>query len=131
MARPRRETPTEGELEILKVLWLKGPCTVRDVLDELCKCRKRAYTSVMSLLNIMADKGLVEREPQGRAFVYKTKVARETTLGRLVKHVLRGPFEGSASSLVMQVLQQSKPSAGELEEIRRAIDEYRSQEHKQ
>ncbi len=70
MARPQQATPTEGELEILKVLWNGGPCTVREVLTELNKRRNRAYTTVMSLMNIMADKGLVDRTARGRAFVY-------------------------------------------------------------
>src|SRR5690606_21100544 len=67
MPRPRLSTPTEGELEILKVLWERGPLTVREVLTELNAARVRAYTSVMSLMNIMTDKGLLHREPQGRA----------------------------------------------------------------
>ena len=130
MARPKQETPTAGELEILKVLWNQGPCTVREVLNELNRERPRAYTSVMSLLNIMTDKGLVDRKPQGRAFVYEAKRPREKTLGRMVKHLLAGAFEGSASSLVSHVLDQSKPSLEELDEIRRAIDEHRRREKK-
>ena len=129
MARPQQATPTEGELEILKVLWNGGPCTVREVLTELNKRRNRAYTSVMSLMSIMADKGLVDRKARGRAFVYKAKRPRERTLGRMVKHLLGGAFEGSTTSLVSQVLDQSKPSPGELVEIRRILDQYEREEH--
>src|SRR5687768_8738246 len=80
MARPKQQTPTDGELEILHVLWDRGPSTVRDVLEVLNAKRPRAYTSVMSLLNIMVDKGLVNREADGRAFVYRARRPRERTL---------------------------------------------------
>ena len=82
MPRPKEEQPTAGELEVLKVLWDRGPSTVRDVMDVLKASRPRAYTSVMSLLNVMTDKGLLVRVPQGRAFVYKPKTDRSRTLRR-------------------------------------------------
>lgn len=126
MARPRQETPTEGELEILKVLWERGPSTGREVLDVLAAQRKRAYTSVMSVLNIMADKGQVIRKPHGRAFIYSAKRPREKTLGTMVSSLLGRAFEGSAASLVSQLLDQSKPSPEELDQIRKAIEEYES-----
>lgn len=128
MARRMQENPTEGELEILKVLWDRGPCTVREVLEVLMTQRKRAYTSVMSVLNIMTDKGQVTRQPQGRAFVYSAKRPREKTLGKMVSSLLGRAFEGSASSLVSQLLDQSKPTPEELDKIRKAIDEYESEE---
>ena len=100
---------------------------MRGVLDVLITRRRRAYTSVMSLLNIMNDKGLVTRKPQGRAFVYQVKKPRQLTLGGMVQHLLGGAFGGSASLLVSHVLDQSKPSAQELEEIRKAIDAYQEE----
>ena len=124
MARPKEEQPTAGELEILKVLWDRGPSTVRDVMQALHEERPRAYTSVMSLLNVMTDKGLVVREPEGRAFVYRPKAQRERTLRRMVGDLLGRAFEGSAHELVAHLLDQKKPSATELEEIRRTIAEY-------
>lgn len=129
MARRKSETPTEGELEILQVLWDRGPSTVREVLEVLNQRRPRAYTSIMSLLNIMTDKGLVTREPQGRAFVYKSRRPRERTLGKIVDSVLGQAFGGSAHKLVNHVLQQSKPSPEELDEIRRVIESYERQEN--
>jgi predicted transcriptional regulator len=128
MARRKLETPTEGELEILQVLWDRGASTVREVLDVLNPKRERAYTSVMSLLNIMADKGLVVRQPQGRAFVYRARKPRERTLGKIVGAVLGKAFEGSAHELVAHVLEQSRPSPEELEQIRRVIEAYQPQE---
>ena len=124
MARRPQETPTEAELEVLKVLWDRGPSTVREVLEVLNAKRKRAYTSVMGVLNIMADKGQAIRKPQGRAFIYSAKRPREKTLGKMVNSLLGRAFEGSASSLVSQVLDQSKPAPEELDKIRKAIEEY-------
>jgi predicted transcriptional regulator len=130
MPRPKEEQPTAGELEVLKVLWDRGPSTVREVMDVLNADRPRAYTSVMSLLNVMTDKGLVIRRPQGRAFVYQPAEARETTLGQMVGDLLGRAFEGSTSQLVAHLLDQSKPTKSELDEIRRAIQEYQ-QEYQQ
>jgi predicted transcriptional regulator len=128
MARPRRATPTEGELEILHVLWESGPATVREVLEALRQDRPRAYTSVMTLLNVMVDKGLVVREPRGRAFVYRARKPREQTLGKLVSDLLRRAFQGSASSLVAHMLDQTKPSSEELAAIERLIASYKRSE---
>jgi len=127
MSRPKEEQPTAGELEVLKVLWDHGPSTVRKVMDVLNAERPRAYTSVMSLLNVMTDKGLVMRQPQGRAFVYRPKSDRERTLRRMVGDLLGRAFEGSTSQLVAHLLDQSKPTADELEQIRRAIEQYQQQ----
>ena len=123
MSRPKEEQPTAGELEVLKVLWDRGPSTVREVMDVLNQGRPRAYTSVMSLLNVMTDKGLVVREPQGRAFIYRAKTNRGRTLRRMVGDLLGRAFEGSTSQLVAHLLDQTKPSPAELDEIRRAIEE--------
>jgi predicted transcriptional regulator len=124
MARPKHEQPTPGELEVLKILWDEGPSTVRQVMQALNRTRRRAYTSVMSLLNVMTDKGLVARKPQGRAFVYTARTSRESTRSRLLGDLLGRAFEGSASALVAQLLDQSNPSSDELDEIRRTIEAY-------
>jgi len=126
MARPKEEQPTAGELEVLKVLWDRGASTVREVMDVLNADRPRAYTSVMSLLNVMTEKGLLVREPQGRAFVYRPRTDRGRTLKRMVGDLLGRAFEGQASQLVAHLLDQSKPTAEELNEIRRAIEQYQS-----
>src|SRR5262245_51342599 len=127
MPRPKEEQPTAGELEVLKVLWDRGPSTVRDVMDVLNEARPRAYTSVMSLLNVMTEKGLLVRQPQGRAFIYRPKSDRQRTLRRMVGDLLGRAFEGSTSQLVAHLLDQSRPSADELNEIRRAIEQYQQQ----
>ncbi len=124
MARPRHEHPTPGELEILQVLWRRGPCTVREVMKVLNPTRRRAYTTVMSLMNVMFEKGLLEREPKGRAFVYKPRATRKKTLSGMVRDLLCRAFDGSASTMVVHLLEQADLSEDELDEIRRAIDAY-------
>src|SRR5262245_18731591 len=111
MARPKEEPPTTGELEVLKVLWDRGPCTVREVMDVLNEVRPRAYTSVMSLLNVMTEKRLVVREPQGRAFVYKARSHRGRTLRRMIGDMVGRAFEGSTRQLVAHLLDQTRPTA--------------------
>jgi predicted transcriptional regulator len=130
MARPKEDRPTDGELEVLKVLWDRGPSTVREVLDVLTVARPRAYTSVMSLLNVMTEKGLVTRQAQGRAFIYRAKTGRARTLRHLVGRLVGRAFEGSTAELVAHLLDQTKPSDEELEEIRRAIKDYQQQRSK-
>src|SRR4029453_10536686 len=124
MPRPKEEQPTAGELEVLKVLWDRGPSTVREVMDVLNERRERAYTSVMSLLNVMTDKGLLVRVPQGRAFAYKQKTDPRETVGGLLEAPPGRAFDGSASQLVAHLLDQSQPTSEELAEIRRTIQQY-------
>jgi BlaI family transcriptional regulator, penicillinase repressor len=124
MPRHRQETPTEVELEILQVLWEREPATVRQVADVLDKTRPRAYTSILGMLNVMYEKGLVVREKEGRAHLYRTSKSRENTLGGVVSDLLGRAFRGSTTSLITQVLEQSKPSKQELVEIRKAITDW-------
>jgi BlaI family transcriptional regulator, penicillinase repressor len=127
MARPRHEQPTPAELEILKILWQRGaPSSVRNVLEIVNRDAQpqRAYTSVMSLLNVMTDKGLLRREPFGRAFLYEVVTAREQTLRSLLGETLERVYNGSASLLVAHLLDQSNPSGEELHQIRSLLDDY-------
>ncbi|MFC1783200.1 BlaI/MecI/CopY family transcriptional regulator [Planctomycetota bacterium] len=124
MARPRHEHPTPAELEVLQVIWQQGPSTVREVMTELNRKRPRAYTSVMSLMNVMTQKGLINQKPQGRAFVYSSNITQTKTQARLVGDLLNRAFDGSASALVAHLLQQARPDRQELEEIRKAISEF-------
>ncbi len=127
MARPRHEQPTPAELQVLKVLWDRhGPSTVRDVFEIVNRESNppRAYTTVMSLLNVMTDKGLLRRSPHGRAFLYEPVSPREQTLRLLLGETLEKVYNGSASLLVAHLLDQSHPSANELDQIRALLDEY-------
>src|SRR5579862_7166956 len=105
--------PTDAELEILRVLWDRGPSTVREVYATLRREREVGYTTVLKFLQIMATKGLVERDETARAHVYKAKVAQEQTQRQLVDHLLERAFAGSASRLMMQALAGRKSSASE------------------
>lgn len=125
MPRPRSDNPTPGELEVLQILWDRGESTVRDVMESLAESRPRAYTSVMSLLNVMVDKGLLRRRSEGRAFVYWPRVERASTLRRMVADLRERAFGGSTEQLVLHVIEQSHPTPRELEQIRLLIDAYR------
>jgi len=124
MVRPKHKHPTPGELEVLKILWARGPATVRQVMEVLNKRRRRHYTSVMSLMNVMTEKRLLKRRPMGRAFIYEAAVDRQKTFGQIVDDLLARVFEGSASALVAHLLGRSSASSEELEGIRKAIDQY-------
>ena len=129
MARPKQDQPTPAELEILKVLWERGTLSVREVLETLnSEGRERAYTTVMSLLNVMTEKGLLRRTPRGRAFLYTAKSPRERTLGQLLGDLLGRAFEGSPSALVAQLLDEANPTQQELDEIRKTIAQYQKQQ---
>jgi BlaI family penicillinase repressor len=133
VARPKHENPTPAELEILHLLWSEGALTVREVMERLNRKRQhlgrqRAYTSVMSLMNVMTDKGMLARKADGRAFVYEAALAREQTLGEMVADLLGRAFGGSAAALVTHVLEQANPDERELSEIRRTIRQYQQEQ---
>lgn len=130
MPRPKSEHPTPGELEVLKVLWDRGPCTVRQVWEVLDEQRQRHYTSVNSLLNVMTDKGLLQCNTEGRAYLYAANVDREDTAGELAEDLVGRVFGGSASGLLLKVLDRCNPSAEEMDEIAKIIREYRRQREK-
>ena len=119
--RPQR--PTDAELEILTVLWSRGPSTVRGVLDVISGRKPTQYTTVLKMMQIMTDKGLVRRDERQRAHVYEAQLAQELTQQQMVGDLLERVFNGSASSLVMQALATKKTSASELSEIRKILDE--------
>jgi BlaI family transcriptional regulator, penicillinase repressor len=123
-ARGRTTTrPTDGELEILRVLWERGPSTVREVHEALEDNRGTGYTTVLKLLQIMTEKGLVLRDEKERAHVYEARFPREDTQRLLVGDLLERAFAGSASALVLRALSSKKTSAAELAQIRRLLDE--------
>lgn len=124
MARPKYPQPTPAELEALHVLWDRGPSTVREVMDVLEDTRPRAYTSVMSLLSVMAEKGLCDRDLRGRAFVYKPKMDRAQTQGGLLADIVKRAFGGSPSNLVAQLLEQTRPSSTEVDQIKKVVSDY-------
>ncbi len=124
MMSKRPPKPTEAELEILQVLWERGPSTVRQVHDALSASKQTGYTTILKLLQIMTDKGLVERNEEQRSHVYTAGSPQELTQRQLVRDLLDRAFGGSARTLVMQALAAGQASPEELAEIRRLLDEY-------
>jgi predicted transcriptional regulator len=118
------QKPTATELEILRVLWARGPSTVRDVLDCLSQKRGTGYTGVLKLLQIMTSKGIVRRDESQRAHVYEAGLPAEQTKRQLAGDVLQRVFEGSASQLMMHVLAGRRTSREEIEELHRIIDSH-------
>jgi predicted transcriptional regulator len=116
--------PTDAELEILRVLWVRGPSTVREVHEALNKVRPAGYTTILKFMQIMTDKGLLRRNEDQRAHVYEARVPQAETQRMLVGELLDKAFEGSAANLLMQALASKPASAEELSTIRQLLDEY-------
>jgi predicted transcriptional regulator len=114
--------PTDGELAILRVLWERGPSTVRQVHELVA--REGAYTTTLKLLQIMAEKGLVARDESERTHVYAAAQPAQATQRQIVKDLLDKAFAGSAADLVLQALSAKRASAEELAEIRRMIEAF-------
>lgn len=125
MARHKTQRPTDRELAILRVLWGRGPSTVRQVNEAISTDRSTGYTTTLKLMQIMTEKGLVLRDESDRTHVYRANVAEEKTQRQLVGDLMDRAFGGSARKLVMQALAAKKVSAAELEKIRRLLDTIR------
>ena len=118
------QKPTASELEILRVLWARGPSTVREVHEELSEKKALGYTTVLKLLQIMTAKGTVRRNEEQRAHVYEACQPATETKRQLVGDVLQRVFEGSASELMIHALEGRRTSKKELDELRRLLDAY-------
>jgi BlaI family penicillinase repressor len=114
--------PTDTELAILRVLWRLGPATVRAVHAELNRAQETGYTTVLKMLQIMTEKGLVRRDESERSHVYEPALSEQHVQRQLVGHLLERAFGGSAQKLVLQALAAKKSSPQELAEIRRLLD---------
>ena len=123
MAQPQPPRPTPAELEILRSLWKHGPSTVREVQERLDASRPTGYTTVLKLLQIMTDKGLVKRNESERAHVYTATAPEEATQKQLVRDLVDRAFGGSASQLVLHALATRKTSRRDLARIRELLDE--------
>jgi len=115
--------PTDGELAILNVLWEKGPSTVRDVHEIVGRAQKTGYTTILKLMQIMTEKGLVTRDESQQAHVYKAAVSENQTQRSFMGDLLERVFSGSAKKLVMHALAAKKASPTELAEIRKLLDD--------
>jgi BlaI family transcriptional regulator, penicillinase repressor len=121
-APPGKPTPTE--LDILRILWERGPSTVRDVHEVLSQARPIGYTGVLKFLQIMTAKGSVRRDETARAHIYEACQTAANTKGQLVGDLIERTFGGSASQLVMHALSGKRASQTEIDEIRRILDDY-------
>jgi BlaI family transcriptional regulator, penicillinase repressor len=124
MGMEQTPKPTSTELEILRVLWERGPSTVREVHEILAQAKPTGYTTVLKLLQIMTIKGTVSRNEDARAHVYEARQPAESTKRQLVGDLLQRAFAGSASQMMMHALSDKRASASEIEEIRLMLDEY-------
>jgi BlaI family penicillinase repressor len=123
MKRSTLPKPTDAEIALLRVLWQRGPSTVREVWEQAGHTQQTGYTTVLKTLQIMLTKGLVQRDETDRSHVYRAALAQEATQRQLVGHLLDRVFAGSARKLVMQALSVRKASRQELAEIRKLLDE--------
>ena|SRR5687767_5409382 len=125
MPRLPDHRPTDAELAILRVLWSRGPCTVRDVHEQLTRQRpgkSTGYTTVLKLMQIMAERGIVRRDESQRSHVYRASASQQSTQRSLVSDLLDRAFGGSAQALVQQALSVKPASRDELAEIRKLLD---------
>jgi BlaI family transcriptional regulator, penicillinase repressor len=120
--------PTEVELEILRALWDKDSATVRELYEVVSMRRALGYTSVLKTLQIMTEKGLVERTEAGKAHVYRAAASQEETQNQLLRDLSERLFSGSAAQLAMHALSMQPASEEELQEIRRIIKQKREQQ---
>ena len=122
MARPASKHPTQLELEILKILWRDGPAAVRHVRQALAPDRKRAHTSVMTVMNIMVDKGYVTRAKDGGSYVYRPVVSEQTTQQRMLTDLVDRAFDGSATAAMLNLLETSDLDGEEIKRLRALIN---------
>ena len=116
--------PTDAELEILTVLWSRGPSTVREVHEVIAGRKPAQYTTVLKQLQVMAEKGLVRRDESQRSHVYQPARSREWTQQQLAGDLLNRAFDGSAKGLLLGALSARRASKKEVEELRRLLDDY-------
>jgi predicted transcriptional regulator len=129
MSEPKLPRPTDAELAILQVMWERGPSTVREVHEVLNQGDAgTGYTTVLKLMQIMTEKGLVERDESQRAHVYRTRATQQKTQRQLVTDLLNRAFGGSPTRLAMQALSTKKASAEELAELRQLLDTLEEEE---
>lgn len=115
--------PTDAELEILQVLWDHGPCSVRFVNDELSKNKEVGYTTTLKLMQIMAEKGIADRDTSSRRHLYEASIPRDEAQNRLLKKLADLAFGGSAVRLAMQALGHENASKNEITELRALLDQ--------
>lgn len=123
MARPASKHPTDGELEILRILWASGSCTLSEVCDALRENRDVATTTVATMLKVMLDKKLVKRKAAaGRGYQWSAAATQEKTAGSMVGKLVDGVFDGSASRLVAHLVETERLTKQDLAELEKLVD---------
>jgi predicted transcriptional regulator len=123
MARPPSKTPTELELDILKVLWERGPLPVRDVQQALEPDRPLAYTSVMTMMTIMVDKGYLARRKQQGRFVYRARIRQADTRRSMLRDVVQRAFDGSTAAAALHLVNSGDLTPEQIAELRTILDD--------
>ena len=121
MARPASKHPTELELEMLKIIWRDGPSTVRQMQDALASTRKLAVTSVLTIMNIMVDKGYLSRKKEGPAHVYRPRISEKTTSRKMLKDLVNRVFDGSTEAVMVNLLESADLNQTEIRKLRRLL----------
>ena len=116
--------PTESELEILQVIWKKGQCSVRDVHEVLAKNKDAGYTTTLKLMQIMYEKGLVERDTTAKTHLYKALITREQAQNTALDKIINTVFKGSTADLVIQALGQHRASKDEIDAIKNFLQQF-------
>ncbi len=122
--------PTESELEILNILWAKGPSTVREVHEVLEQSKEAGYTTTLKLMQIMHEKGMLKRDTSSKTHVYEAIVSQQQTQGQILKRMIDTVFNGSATQMVMQALGNHKANAEELEQIKKYLEQMEQNKNK-
>src|ERR1700724_1546662 len=123
--RPKSATLTEQELEIMKIVWTRERATVRDVYEDLLERRKIAYTTVMTMMTILAQKKYLRKSQEERAYVYQPATPKHQVIKEMVREFVNRVFNGSAEPLLVHLMEDRKLSGKDLEEISRMIREDR------
>jgi BlaI family penicillinase repressor len=121
--RPPSNTLTDQELEIMKIVWVRHTATVRDVYEALLERRKVAYTTVMTMMKILEQKGYLNRKQVDRAYVYRPAQPKNQVIGKMVRDFVNRVFNGSAEPLLVHLIEDRGLTGDEIEEIRRLIGE--------
>jgi BlaI family penicillinase repressor len=121
--RPPSKTLTDQELEIMKIVWVRQTSTVRDVYEALLERRKVAYTTVMTMMKILEQKGYLHRKQVDRAYVYRPAQPKNQVIGKMVRDFVNRVFNGSAEPLLVHLIEDRRLTGDEIEEIRRLIGE--------
>lgn len=130
MGTPKQTKPTESELEILGILWEKGPSTVREVHEILERSKEAGYTTTLKLMQIMHEKSLLKRDTSSKTHIYEAAISQESTQQQLLNKMIDTVFNGSASQLVLQALGNHRSSKEELDKIKQYLNDIEDQQKK-